>query len=99
MRFTIKAGVLAAVMAATGAQAKETPSHLTPFASEAAFQDYLAKARKAEQKRQAEQERQWRRERVQRGPMQYPAPMSPPPPAPASAFRRPNVPQRKVPPS
>ena len=77
--------VLLALSVAAGAQAKETPSHLTPFANEAAFQDYLAKVRKAEQKRQAEQERKWRRERAKQGQMIYPAPMSPPPPAPPAA--------------
>ncbi len=71
---------------AAGAQAKETPNHLTPFASEAAFQDYLTKVRKAEEKRQAEQERKWRRERAKQDGMVYPAPTAvPPPPAPPSA--------------
>ena len=46
---------LLAVSFAAGAAAAPAPAHLTPFANETAFQAYLAKARKAEQKRQAEE--------------------------------------------
>ena len=74
---------LLVVSFAAGAAATPTPAHLTPFASETAFQAYLAKARKAEEKRLAEQERQWRRERAKYSTPAYPAPMStPPPPSP-----------------